>query len=438
MEICIVGAGHVGLVTAACFAELGNQVICVDSDGERIAGLRRKKMPFYEPGLERMVLRNLSKRRLSFSTQSSEGVKKSQIIFIAVGTPPLPSGDADLTSVEQVAREVARAMTSYRLIVEKSTVPVETGRWIQRTLETSIRKKVPFDVASNPEFLREGSAVMDFLHPDRIVIGAESKKAEQLLCRLYKSFKAPILVTDIASAELIKHASNAFLATKISFINAIACVAEQVGADVEKIAQGMGMDPRIGPAFLKAGAGFGGFCFPKDVEAFIRIAEKIGYDFDILKAVKRVNESQRLRIVKKVEKQLWNVKDKVVGVLGLAFKPDTDDLRFAPALDVIGALQAGGARVRAYDPVAMPEAKRVLKDVVFSKDAYQAVSGADCLVLMTEWDEFKKLDFGRLKRAMRQPVIVDGRNLLDPEKARKAGFRYVGVGRHTLDGWGAS
>jgi len=426
------------LVTAACFAELGNQVICVDSDGERIAGLRRKKMPFYEPGLERMVLRNLSKRRLSFSTQISEGVKKSQIIFIAVGTPPLPSGDADLTSVEQVAREVARAMTSYRLIVEKSTVPVETGRWIQRTLETSIRKKVPFDVASNPEFLREGSAVMDFLHPDRIVIGAESKKAEQLLCRLYKSFKAPILVTDIASAELIKHASNAFLATKISFINAIACVAEQVGADVEKIAQGMGMDPRIGPAFLKAGAGFGGFCFPKDVEAFIRIAEKIGYDFDILKAVKRVNESQRLRIVKKVEKQLWNVKDKVVGVLGLAFKPDTDDLRFAPALDVIGALQAGGARVRAYDPVAMPEAKRVLKDVVFSKDAYQAVSGADCLVLMTEWDEFKKLDFGRLKRAMRQPVIVDGRNLLDPEKARKAGFRYVGVGRHTLDGWGAS
>ena len=438
MEICIVGAGHVGLVTAACFAELGNQVICVDSDGERIAGLRRKKMPFYEPGLERMVLRNLSKKRLVFSTQISEGVQKSQVIFIAVGTPPLPSGDADLTSVEQVAREVARAMTSYRLIVEKSTVPVETGRWIQRTLETSIRKKVPFDVASNPEFLREGSAVMDFLHPDRIVIGAESKKAEQLLCRLYKSFKAPILVTDIASAELIKHASNAFLATKISFINAIACVAEQVGADVEKIAQGMGMDPRIGPAFLKAGAGFGGFCFPKDVEAFIRIAEKIGYDFDILKAVKRVNESQRLRIVKKVEKQLWNVKDKVVGVLGLAFKPDTDDLRFAPALDVIGALQAGGARVRAYDPVAMPEAKRVLKDVVFSKDAYQAVSGADCLVLMTEWDEFKKLDFGRLKRAMRQPVIVDGRNLLDPEKARKAGFRYVGVGRHTLDGWGAS
>ncbi|MCM8811673.1 MAG: UDP-glucose/GDP-mannose dehydrogenase family protein [Candidatus Omnitrophica bacterium] len=429
MNLCIIGAGHVGLVTAACFAELGHRVVCVDNDKKKIALLKKGKVTFYEPGLSELVRRNLSRKRLLFTDRVSEGVTRSQVIFIAVGTPPLSSGEADLTAVEQVSREIARSMTSYRLVVEKSTVPVETGKWVKKTLEHSVRKRVGFDVASNPEFLREGSAVHDFLHPDRIVIGVESEKARALLSELYRPFKAPLVVTDIASSELIKHASNAFLATKISFINAIACIAEKVGADVTKIAHGMGLDPRIGPAFLNAGAGFGGFCFPKDVEAFIRIAEKIGYDFDLLKAVKRINEEQRRRIVKKIERQMWNLKGKRIGVLGLAFKPDTDDLRFAPALDVIAALQKEGSDVRCYDPVAMPEAKKILKGVRFAPSAAQAAQQADCLVLMTEWAEFKKLDFRKLKGTMRQAVLVDARNMIDPAIPRKAGFRYVGVGR---------
>ncbi len=429
MEICVIGAGHVGLVTAACFAELGHRVICVDRDKSRISGLLKKKMPFYEPGLKELVVRNLANKRLRFAAAIAEGVRKGEIIFIAVGTPPLPSGDADLTAVEQVAREIARSMTSYRLVVEKSTVPVETGKWLKKTLALSVPKKVSFDVASNPEFLREGSAVQDFLHPDRIVVGVESKRAKKLITGLYKPFKAPLLVTDIPSAELIKHASNAFLATKISFINAIACIAEKVGADVEQISKGMGMDPRIGPAFLNAGAGFGGFCFPKDVEAFIRIAEKIGYDFDLLKSVKQINEQQRRNIVKKAEKQLWNLKGKTIGILGLSFKPNTDDLRFAPALDIIAALLKEGAHVKAHDPVAVPEARRILKGVQFCKDPYELAKGADCLILMTEWKEYEGLHFQRLKKLMRQPVLVDGRNMYDPHVIQKAGFRYTSVGR---------
>ncbi len=429
MEICIIGAGHVGLVTAACFANLGNRVYCIDNDRKKIATLRKGKVYFYEPGLQPMVKENLARKRLSFSTEIAEGVRHSEVIFIAVGTPPLPSGEADLTTVEHVAHQIAHAMTSYRLIVEKSTVPVETGKWIQRTLQASIRKKVPFDVASNPEFLREGSALEDFAHPDRIVIGVESERAKRLLEKLYKPFQAPLLVTDIASAELIKHASNAFLATKVSFINAIANICERVGADVEKVAQGMGLDPRIGPSFLSAGVGFGGFCLPKDIEAFIRIAEKLGYNFDLLKAVKQVNEQQRRILVQKVEKQLWNLKDKMIGILGLAFKPDTDDLRFAPSLEVIAALSKAGARVRAYDPQAMGPAKAVLNGVAFAKDPYQLAHGADCLVVLTEWNEFKELDFKRIKRLMRQPVLVDGRNLYDPAVMKRLGFRYVAVGR---------
>ncbi len=429
MEICIIGAGHVGLVTAACFAELGHQVICVDRDKSRISGLLKKKMPFYEPGLKELVVRNLANKRLRFAVTIAEGVRKGEIIFIAVGTPPLSTGDADLTAVEQVAREIARSMTSYRLVVEKSTVPVETGKWLKKTLALSVPKKVPFDVASNPEFLREGTAVQDFLHPDRIVVGVESERAKKLITGLYKPFKSPLLVTDIPSAELIKHASNAFLATKISFINAIACIAEKVGADVEQISKGMGLDPRIGPAFLSAGAGFGGFCFPKDVEAFIRIAEKIGYDFDLLKSVKQINEEQRRNIVKKVEKQLWNLKGKTIGVLGLSFKPNTDDLRFAPALDIIAALLKEGAHVKAHDPVAVPEARKLLKGVQFCKDPYELAKGADCLILMTEWKEYESLHFQRLKKLMRQPVLIDGRNMYDPRVIQKTGFRYTGVGR---------
>ena len=429
MEICIIGAGHVGLVTAACFADLGHKVICVDNDAKKVATLRKGRSTFYEPGLESMVARTLKKKHLSLSTEIAEGVRRSQVIFIAVGTPPLASGEADLTAVEEVARQIALAMTSYRLVVEKSTVPVETGRWVHRTLKSFVRKNVPFDVASNPEFLREGSAVHDFLHPDRVVIGVESQAARKILTDLYKPFKAHLMVTDIASAELIKHASNAFLAMKISFINAIGSVCERVGADVEKVAEGIGMDRRIGRSFLNAGVGYGGFCFPKDVEAFIRIAEKIGYDFDLLKAVKQINDDQRRLLIKKVEKHLWNLKGKRVGILGLAFKPETDDLRFAPALEVIAALIKAGAKVIAYDPCAMPEARRHLKGVGFAKDPYELARGADCLVIMTEWKAFKELQLNRIKKLMRQPVIVDGRNIYDPIEMKRLGFDYACMGR---------
>lgn len=429
MDICIIGAGHVGLVTGACFSDLGNHVVCVDNNRKRILSLKSGQTPFYEPGLEQLVRHNQAQGRLTFTTQIAQGVRRSKVIFIAVGTPPLPSGDADLTGVESVVRQIALGMTGYRLIVEKSTVPVETGRWIGLTLKNFVRKKASFDVASNPEFLREGSAVNDFLHPDRIVVGVESPRARLIFEELYKPFDAPLVVTDIASAELIKHASNAFLATKVSFINAVSVLCERVGADVEKVALGVGLDRRIGASFLRAGVGYGGFCLPKDIEAFIRIAEKHGYDFALLKAVKRINEDQRLLVVRKVEEQLWNLKDKKVGILGLAFKPDTDDMRFAPSIEVIEALRRAGATIQAFDPQAMPEAKSMMNGISFAKDAYGCAKGCDCLVVMTEWNEFKELDLSRLKRLMRQPVVVDGRNLYDPATLRRLGFRYVGMGR---------
>ncbi len=429
MNLCIIGAGHVGLVTGACFSDLGHHVVCVDNNRKKVASLKTGRVPFYEPGLEEMVHRSTSGKRLFFTGSVAEGVRHAEIIFITVGTPPLDSGEADLTGVEAVVRQIAQAMDRYRLVVEKSTVPVETSRQVQRTLKAFLRKKVPFDVASNPEFLREGSAIDDFLNPDRIVLGVESKRAKQLLTVLYKPFKAPMVITDSASAELIKHASNAFLATKISFINAVANLCERVGADVEQVAHGMGLDPRIGPAFLRAGAGYGGFCFPKDLEAFIRIAEKRGYDFQLLRAVKRINEDQKKLVVQRVKDQLWNVKGKTIGILGLAFKPNTDDLRFAPSLDVIEALFRAGAKIRAFDPQAIPAARGILNGIGFAKDPYDLAKGSDCLVVLTEWNEFKDLDLKRIKRLMRQPVLVDGRNLYDPETLRKLGFRYAAIGR---------
>lgn len=430
MNICVIGAGHVGLVTGACFADLGNRVVCVDQNRKRVAVLKKGKTPFYEPGLETLVRHNQKQKRISFTVSVPEGVRSCEVIFIAVGTPPLDSGEADLTAVEQVVRQIARSAGGYRLIVEKSTVPVETGRRIQETLAISRRRKAQFDVASNPEFLREGTAVKDFLHPDRVVLGVESPRARKLLEELYRPLRAPVVVTDIASAELIKHASNAFLSTKISFINAISVVCDRVGADVERVAQGMGMDPRIGPSFLKAGAGYGGFCFAKDLEAFIRIAERNGYDFKLLKATKEINESQKRILFEKVQRLLWNLKGKRVGMLGLSFKPDTDDMRFAPSLDVIEALVQAGARVRAYDPQAMEEAKRILGNKVgYAKDPYDLARGSDCLVLMTEWNDFKELDFARVKRLMKHPILVDGRNLYDPGQMRRLGFRYAAMGR---------
>lgn len=430
MDICVVGAGHVGLVTGACFAEMGHRVICVDRDRSKIQALRRGKSWFYEPQLESLVRKNLRKRRLRFSTRISEGVRSCPLIFIAVGTPPLHSGEADLTAVEQVVREVVLAARGFRLIVEKSTVPVETGRRIREVLRNARRKTVELEVASNPEFLREGSAVKDFFHPDRIVIGVESPQARRMLEDLYRPLKVPLVVTDVQSAELIKHASNAFLATKISFINAIGVLCDRVGADVEKVALGMGLDARIGRSFLRAGIGYGGFCFPKDLEAFIRIAEKLGYDFRLLKATKEINEGQKRILLEKISRLLWNVKGKRVGLLGLAFKPETDDLRFAPSLELIDHLRQAGAEVAVYDPKAMPQARRLLKGKVrFAKDAIAVAEGADCLVLVTEWEEFRRLDFRKIGRRMRQPVLVDGRNLYDPQELRRLGFQYAGMGR---------
>ncbi|MFA5176875.1 MAG: UDP-glucose/GDP-mannose dehydrogenase family protein [Candidatus Omnitrophota bacterium] len=432
MKISIIGSGYVGLVTGACFSELGNKVICADSDTKKINSLKKGAVPIYEPGLEELIVRNMRNKRLFFTASVREAVRSSEIIFIAVGTPPLENGEADLTGIENVAHSIALNMDGYRLIVEKSTVPVETGDWVRHTIAHYIKDKAKFDVASNPEFLREGSAIDDFMHPDRIVIGVESKKARDLLTELYRPFKVPMVVTNIKSAELIKHASNAFLAAKISFINAVSQVCDKVGADVEEVAKGMGLDKRIGSSFLKAGIGYGGSCFPKDLDAFVHISEKTGYDFQLLKSVARINEEQLKSALKKIKDSLWIIKGKTIGVLGLAFKPDTDDIRNAPALRLIRMLQEEGAKIRVYDPQAIAKARKVLPKVIFCPDAYAACRSADCLFIATEWDEFKELDFGKVKKLLKRPLIVDGRNLYDPEILRKSGFTYVSIGRRKV------
>ena len=429
MKIAVVGCGYVGLVSGACFASLGNEVMCVDIDAKKIAMLKKGQLPIYEPGLEELVRESVKKKNLSFTRDLGSAARRSEVIFIAVGTPPRPNGEADLSYVESVARTVAREINSYKLVVEKSTVPVQTGQWIVRTLRRYARKGASFDVASNPEFLREGSAVQDFMHPDRIILGVESARAKNILLDLYKPFKCPIVTTDITSAEIIKHASNSFLATKISFINALSLICESARADVEQVALGMGLDRRIGKNFLNAGIGFGGFCFPKDLAAFIRISEKLGYDFELLKAVERINENQKNYFVKKIEEALWNINSKCIGVLGLSFKPNTDDMRYAPSLDIIASLQSQGARIKAFDPHAMPKARPLLKKVQFCRDSYAACRGSDCLVILTEWNEFKELNLKKVKKLLRQPVIVDGRNIYDPRDMKALGFRYYSVGR---------
>ncbi len=429
MNVGIIGAGYVGLVSGACFAELGHRVVCVDNDETKIKALKKLKVPIYEPGLTALVKKNVRRGRLTFTARILDAVKKAEVIFIAIGTPPKDNGEADLTGIESVARTIAKGMRSYRLIVEKSTVPVDTGRWVKHTVSINKRKGVTFDVASNPEFLREGQAINDFLHPDRIVIGVESARAQALLRKLYQGIDAPILATDIKSAELIKHASNSFLAIKISFINAVARVCELAGADVAQVARGVGQDRRVGPGFLEAGIGFGGFCLPKDLDAFVMIARKLGYDFDLLKEVKRINEAQKALFVKKIEDQLWNIKDKTICIWGLAFKPHTDDMRFAPSLDIIQALQAHGARIKAFDPEATAKAKRVLRNVTFCRDPYEAAAGSECVVILTQWPQFKELDFKRVKKLLRQPLVIDGRNMFTPSGMKRLGLRYVSIGR---------
>ncbi|MCX5697905.1 MAG: UDP-glucose/GDP-mannose dehydrogenase family protein [Candidatus Omnitrophica bacterium] len=434
MKISIIGTGYVGLVTGSCFAELGNKVICADNDAAKIKGLKKGIIPIYEPGLKELVIKNTRKKRLKFSASISEAVRSSDIIFIAVGTPSSDTGEADLTGIENVARNIALNMNSYKLIVEKSTVPVETGLWVKRTISTYIRKKVRFDVVSNPEFLREGSAIADFMHPDRVVIGAESKLARDLMLELYKPLKSHVVVTDIKSAELIKHASNSFLAAKISFINAIARICDKVGADITEVAYGMGLDKRIGPGFLNAGIGYGGSCFPKDLDAFIHISEKIGYDFKLLKNVREINSQQQQLLLHKLKEHLWILKDKFIGVLGVSFKPDTDDIRNAPSIDIVNYLEKEGAHIRLYDPSAMPKAKKLLKKVHFCQDAYSAARGSDCLLILTEWDEFKSLDLTKIRGLLRRPLIVDGRNMFKPQDMQKKGFTYVSIGRPVVLG----
>ena len=429
MNIGVIGSGHVGLVTGACLAELGHSVVCDDDDAGKIEMLKNGKMPFYEPDMKEMVDRNVEAGRLQFTGDIVHTIEKSRALFIAVGTPPKEDGEADLSTVEAVASKIAETMREYKLVVEKSTVPVQTGIQIKRTMEMRRKKDVEFDVASNPEFLREGSAVYDFMNPDRVVIGFETERARKNLLEIYAPLKAPIVETDIQSAEIIKHASNSFLSMKISFINAISIICEMAGADVLKVAEGVGMDKRIGRAFLDAGVGFGGFCFPKDIRAFIRIAQKLGYDFRLLKEVERINEEQKKRFVAKVKEVLWNLSGKTVGVLGLAFKPNTDDMRYAPSLDIIKGFLSEGAKVKVHDPAAMDAAGGLLDDVEFCKDPYETANGADALALVTEWDEFKKLDLEKLKDVMRNPILIDGRNVFDPDTVEKFGFVYKGMGR---------
>ncbi|MDQ7799491.1 MAG: UDP-glucose/GDP-mannose dehydrogenase family protein [Candidatus Edwardsbacteria bacterium] len=427
MKLAVVGTGYVGLVSGVCFAEWGHQVICVDNDTAKIEMLKKGQIPIYEPGLKELMDKNI--QRLEFSTSIEEATDKADIIFIAVGTPPRPNGEADLSAVETVAATVARRMKSYKLVVEKSTVPVQTGDRVKQTMAVNNLNKVEFDVASNPEFLREGTAIEDSLKPDRVVFGTDSERAKKMLLELYSPLGCPIVATDIQSSELIKHASNSFLAMKISFINAVANVCEKSGANVEQVAEGMGLDRRIGRSFLNAGIGFGGFCFPKDLQAFIRISEKLGYDFKLLKAVEEINEDQKKLFVKKIEELVWNISGKTIGMLGLAFKPNTDDMRFAPSIDIIEALQKDGAKIRAYDPVSMDRARQVLKDVHYCNDPYDAARDADCLVIVTEWEEFKELDLARIKSLLKVPAIADGRNIFDPGKMKELGFIYRGIGR---------
>jgi UDPglucose 6-dehydrogenase len=430
MNICVVGTGYVGLVTGAVFADLGNDVVCVDNDAAKIAELVAGRMPIYEPGLEEMVVRNLADERLAFTTDLAAAVRRSVFVFITVGTPPKADGQADLSAVEDVARGIARAMERYTVVVNKSTVPVGTGELVREVIEKHQPTPVPFDVVSNPEFLREGSAIEDTLRPDRIVIGAPTQQVAMSLLELYAPLERPMIITDVPSAEIIKYASNAFLSTKISFINAIANICELAGADVSQVMKGMGMDARIGSAFLSAGLGFGGSCFPKDTDSLVHTAAALGYDFGLLQQVVEINRERAGHFVDIIAKALGPLDGRVIAVLGLAFKPNTDDMREAKSVEVIQGLLRQGAAVRAYDPVAMPNARRVLPAAVtYCESPYEAASGADAVALITEWNEFKFLNLERLRGVLRRPAIFDGRNLWEPERMRRLGFEYHSIGR---------
>ena len=434
MDISIIGSGYVGLVTGACFADVGHNVICVDNDEAKVKTLQAGRIPIYEPGLEQIIHRNVSARRLRFSSRIGEGVDNSQIVFIAVPTPPQPNGEVDLSFIEKVSREIADVLSDYRVIVDKSTVPVKTGERVAETIKRYNRRGAKFDVVSNPEFLREGCAIHDLMHPDRIVIGAQSQHAVDLMKKVYEPFMAPILVTDINSAELIKHAANSFLALKISYVNAISAICQVSGADVEKVADGIGMDRRIGRQFLNAGIGYGGSCFPKDVAAFIHISDQLGVPFTLLKEVQRINAVQKERFLKLIRDTLWVLREKRIAVWGLTFKPDTDDVRSSVAVELVDAMLREGAHVSVYDPKGMEKARelKAVADAKFEKSALDAVNGAEALVIATEWPEFANIDFAEVKKRMTTPIVFDGRNLLNRETMGELGFHYHSIGRASV------
>jgi UDPglucose 6-dehydrogenase len=429
MKLTIIGTGYVGLVTGTCFAEGGHEVICVDKDAEKVKLLQAGGMPIYEPGLEDLVRHNVGAGRLRFTASTQEGVQQSDVIFIAVPTPPQADGSVDLSFIEGVSREIAGAMTAYKIVVDKSTVPVKTGEKVAETIKRYCKAKVDFDVVSNPEFLREGFAVDDFMKPDRVVIGVLSARPVPAMREIYAPYHAPVIVTDIHSAELIKHAANSFLALKISYINAVSVLCEMSGANVQEVAQGMGMDARIGRQFLDASLGFGGSCFPKDLSAFIRLSESLGYEFGLLKEVQKINAEQMNRFVKKIEETLWVIKGKTLGVLGLAFKQNTDDVRMSPALDLCQRLHKEGARLRVHDPQAMEKARPILPDATYVADMDEVAEGCDALIIATEWPQFKNLDLERARKNLAHPIIFDGRNLFDVEEMERLGFLYKSIGR---------
>jgi len=431
MDLCIIGSGYVGLVSGACFAEVGHRVVCVDNDPRKVAALQAGRIPIYEPGLEDLVHRNVSAQRLRFTERIADGVDNSRVVFIAVPTPPQPDGSVDLSFIEKVAREIASVLKDYRVIVDKSTVPVKTGEKVAETIKRYNRTGAEFDVVSNPEFLREGCAVADLMKPDRVVIGSSSDRALSLMKKVYEPFMAPILVTDINSAELIKHAANSFLALKISYINAVSAICDASGADIEKVADGIGTDKRIGRSFLNAGLGYGGSCFPKDIAAFIAISDALGVPFTLLKEVQRINRDQKERFLKSLRDALWVLREKKIAVWGLTFKPDTDDVRSSVAIDLVNDLLREGAHVTAYDPKGMERAAegKMVEGARLVNSALEAVDGAEALVLATEWPEFENVDFREVKKRMVTPMIFDGRNLFDPETMKGLGFTYRGIGR---------
>jgi UDPglucose 6-dehydrogenase len=436
MHISVIGTGYVGLVTGACFAEFGVNVTCMDNDARRVERLERGEVPFFEPGITELVAKGIQEGRLSFTTDVVKAVDKALVIFIAVGTPPKSDGSADLSFVEEVGRGIATHMTGYKVIVTKSTVPVGTGERLREVIRKHQTKPINFDIVSNPEFLREGSAIEDFMRPNRVVLGADSDQAAAIMKDLYRPLyliETPFVVTDVPTAEMIKYASNAFLAVKISFINEMATVCERVGADVQLVSKGMGLDHRIGSKFLHAGPGFGGSCFPKDLAALVQTGERVGYPFQIAGAAAKVNYEQHLRMVTKIREACGGLAGKTLGVLGLSFKPNTNDMREAPALTILKELMKEGATVRGYDPVSMDEATKLIPGMIPCKDTYDVAENADGLIIMTEWNQFRNLDFDRLKQTMRQRLLLDLRNVYDSDRVTGHGFRHVSVGRPTRE-----